>query len=109
MALLAGNAQDRYYYFPGKKLNNQMLASVGIVKNLTSMGLIDEWQGLDVNFTFDQPTTVWRFPIETISQSEGGFERVYQSAVIFPNWDIKLNPGMVWAADFRLTVSDVTL
>jgi alpha-amylase len=31
-------------------------------------------------------TALWRYPLETASQSEGGFERTYQGSVILPIW-----------------------
>ena len=96
VSLLAGNAPDRYYYFKNHEIDDPKLASIGIVNDVIEMGLKDEWQGLNIRFTFDQPTVVWRFPIETISQSEAGFERVYQSSVVFPNWKIQLPPGSEW-------------
>ena len=38
--------------------------------------------------------TLWRHPLETASQSEGGFERTYQGSVIVPVWrDVLLGDG----------------
>jgi 4-alpha-glucanotransferase len=96
-ALLAGNASDRYYYFDGKRPEDSILASIGTNDSTKSMGLKDEWLGVDINLSFNKPATVWRCPIETISQSEGGFERVYQSSVVLPNWKIKLQPSDNWS------------
>jgi len=95
-ALLAGNAPDRYYYFQNKQIENPILASTGIVENTTFMGLKDEWLKLDIQLKFKKAATVWRFPIETISQSEGGFERVYQSSVVLPNWKFTLPTAEKW-------------
>ena len=38
----------------------------------TELGLIDEWLGIDVGLKISRPTNFWTFPIETVSQSEGG-------------------------------------
>ena len=51
---------------------------------------------MDLRFSFDRKAELWRFPIETVSQSEGGFERAYQSSVIFPHWGVPLKPEGVW-------------
>jgi alpha-amylase len=51
---------------------------------------------MDVRFSFGRKAELWRFPIETVSQSEGGFERAYQSSVIFPHWGVPLKPEGVW-------------
>ncbi|MDI6783960.1 MAG: DUF1926 domain-containing protein, partial [bacterium] len=95
-SLLAGNAEDRYYYFPGKELADRKLASFGEINNVTEMGLVDEWQKLNINLKFDNPANIWRFPIETISNSEAGFERVYQSSVVVPNWILDLGSNSSW-------------
>jgi hypothetical protein len=36
---------------------------------------------------------VWRDALETVSQSEGGYERVYQGTVVAPVWDVSLAAG----------------
>ena len=37
--------------------------------------------------------TFWRFPIETVSQSEGGFEKTYQGSSITAVWPLLLKTG----------------
>ena len=32
-------------------------------------------------------SSVWTFPIATVSQSEGGFELVHQSSAVIPHWE----------------------
>ena len=88
--LLAGNSHDRYYQVQGLELDEKHLASKGELTELNQLSLVDEWQKLAVAFLFDQPTTIWRFPIETVSLSEGGFERVYQNSAILANWKFEL-------------------
>jgi alpha-amylase len=107
-ALLAGNAPDRYFYFPGNKFKNNNLSSIGIVKKVSIMGLKDEWQDIDINFSFEQPTDVWRFPIETISQSEAGFEKVYQNSVVLPNWKLNLAPESDWEITILHNISKIS-
>ncbi|MFZ5515396.1 MAG: alpha-amylase/4-alpha-glucanotransferase domain-containing protein [Candidatus Zhuqueibacterota bacterium] len=106
-ALLAGNAPDRYYYFDQKFDGEKILASKGSVDNVSAMGLIDEWMKLDIQLAYNRPATVWRFPIETISQSEGGFERVYQSSVVLPNWQISLKEKETWSIEITQKVIDL--
>ena len=50
------------------------------------LGLTDEWLGIDVDLAFSRPTAIWTYPIETVSQSEGGFELVHQSVAVQPHW-----------------------
>ena len=41
------------------------------------IGLVDEWLGLDVSLAASKVGGFWAFPIQTVSQSEGGFELVH--------------------------------
>jgi alpha-amylase len=40
-----------------------------------------------------QPGTVWSYPIEAVSNSEGGFERTYQGVCLMLLWPLHLAPG----------------
>jgi alpha-amylase len=46
----------------------------------------------------------WIAPIETVSESEDGFERVYQGSQIMPVWTAHLLPGTGWKAEVVLTI-----
>jgi len=106
--LLGGRCEDRYYRIPNVVLEDRQLASQGTVVDAKGVQLIDEATDLMISFDFTNQPALWRFPIETASNSESGFERVYQSSVIFPHWDIKLNPKNSWTCDFRLKISNTT-
>ena len=42
---------------------------------------------------YEPAATFWRFPIETVSQSEGGFEKTYQGSSVTAVWPLSLNAG----------------
>ncbi len=104
-SLLAGNAHDRYYEIPGHVLDKRHLASTGETNNVKQVRLVDEWLKLSITLGFSQPAVLWRAPVETVSQSEGGFERVYQSSMVMPLWRISLSPSAVWEATVTLTMA----
>lgn len=106
-ALLAGDAPDRNYIFPGHTLENSRLRSTGVIQNADEVQLKDEWLKLLVSLKTATPATFWRCPIETISQSEGGFERVYQSSVVLPNWKLELQAGEVWRNRLVLSIAEI--
>jgi alpha-amylase len=62
----------------------------------------DEWLKLRCEARFAGAARVWRDAIETVSQSEGGYERVYQGTVILPLWDIKLAAGAEASASMSI-------
>jgi hypothetical protein len=101
-SLLAGNAHDRYYDIPGHSLDKRNLASSGETNNVNQVSLVDEWLKLKLMLIFSQPAVLWRAPVETVSQSESGFERVYQSSLVMPIWRISLGLGSSWETEIAV-------
>jgi 4-alpha-glucanotransferase len=104
---LAGNAADRYYSLPGKELDDRLLNSRGEVSEVREFGLVDEWKGITTEFVFDRPANMWRLPLETVSQSEDGMERVYQGSSVFPRWQVRLEPAQSWHVNFIQKVREL--
>lgn len=90
VGLMAGDAHDRFYVIPGRKLEDRRLRSSGEEPDVETVELYDEWLKIKTGFAFNSPATLWRFPIETVSLSESGFERLYQSSLILPHWHVHL-------------------
>lgn len=86
IGLMAGDAHDRYYVIENRPLADNRLRSIGVQENVRQFGLVDEWLGLTTEFVLGQPSTLWRHPIETVSLSEAGFERLYQCSIVTPTW-----------------------
>ncbi len=103
-SLLAGNAPDRYYDMPGHTLDKRHLASTGETNHVSLVGIVDEWLKLRLTLSFSQPAVLWRAPVETISQSEAGFERVYQSSMVMPLWRLSLGAGKSWDMEIRVKI-----
>jgi hypothetical protein len=83
LTLLAGDAPDRYYRTQAP-LTDRRLASRG--ESEGPLELVNEWDKFFARVTSSPATRLWRYPLETASQSEGGFERTYQGSVILPIW-----------------------
>ncbi|MDD5764966.1 MAG: DUF1926 domain-containing protein [Candidatus Marinimicrobia bacterium] len=91
-ALLGGDSPDRYYISGEKKLEPGALNSIGVEPGIQTLGVVNEWDKFKAEITTQIPADFWRFPIETVSLSEAGFERVYQSSVIVPWFNIRIQP-----------------
>ncbi len=50
--------------------------------------VIDEDKRIAVAFKFDIPAEIWVHPIKTLSQSESGYELIYQGFCLMPVWKI---------------------
>jgi 4-alpha-glucanotransferase len=94
--LLAGNASDRHYYIPGIKKIDTKMQSKGELKEVSEIQAIDDWMRHKLVFNFSDKCRLWRFPIQTVSNSESGIETTYQGSVLFPNWNIKLKQNEQW-------------
>lgn len=58
--------------------------------------LVDAWRKLEMLLTASTHATIIHFPIETVSQSEGGFERTYQGTSLTWLWPLELAAGEVF-------------
>lgn len=90
---LAGAAHDRYYFAETWEGKQFQLNTHGKDVALQHIGMRDEWMGLSAELRLDTPADLHRFPLETVSNSEGGQERVYQGSMLVPCWPLNLKPG----------------
>ena len=74
------------------------------LQNAFGLGLTDEWLGIDVGLKMSRPSGFWTFPIETVSQSEGGFELVHQSVVVMPHWLVEADKEGRWSVTVQLSL-----
>ena len=73
------------------RMEDAYLDSRGEIPNASFIGLKDEYLKLDIRLSAQQTGAIWRMPVETISLSEAGFEKVYQSSSVLLLWDIEIN------------------
>ncbi len=101
-ALPAG-CDDRYFLdAEGRRLGH--LGTHLDIQALHGLALVDEWLGVEASLKISRPTGLWVFPVETVSQSEGGFELVHQSVAVVPHWMVKAEGGPRWAVTMQLTL-----
>jgi len=100
---MPGGAGDRYFYDG----TGQRLGTLDTLLNLPAadrISLVDEWLGIDVGIESSKTGGFWTMPIETISQSEGGFEAVHQSVCVLPHWEFVMPENGPWVVDLRLII-----
>jgi alpha-amylase len=59
------------------------------------------WLGLQVETSIGPAAQAWHAPIETVSNSEAGFERVYQGSALLLSWLVSLEPGARFTANVQ--------
>ncbi|MDR3636770.1 MAG: DUF1926 domain-containing protein [Isosphaeraceae bacterium] len=108
LAGMAGHAHDRFYQDPsGTRLG--MLDAHLDLHSISGIALADEWLDLGVTLDWSRPADLWCFPVETVSQSEGGFEGVYQSSAVLPRWTVVADETRRWELRIRWTLDGVSV
>ncbi|WP_442512232.1 alpha-amylase/4-alpha-glucanotransferase domain-containing protein [Novipirellula sp. SH528] len=98
---LPSGADDRYF----SDVNGHRLGQLGEeldLENALGLSLSDRWLGIDVALEINRPSGIWAFPIQTVSQSESGFELVHQSVCVQPHWIVTGDENGRWSVEFEL-------
>ncbi len=101
---LPGGADDRYFSDSEGTSLGRLDAQLDLADSRL-LTLSDRWLGIDVSLEFDRPSGIWAFPIQTVSQSEGGFELVHQSVCVQPHWMVTSDADGRWAVNIELTAA----
>lgn len=98
--LLAGDAHDRYYepLDPATDLPREQrrLGSRGAWERTARVALVDEHEGLRVEIEASPVCDLHRHPVETVSQTESGFQLTYQGSCLALAWPLKLENWVEW-------------
>ena len=87
-----GHNPSAYYRVPGVELEDAALDSTGEMRNVSELAVGNSWLDIEMVCRTNVEATFWRFPLETVSGSEAGFERVYQGSCLLLHWLLKLPP-----------------
>ena len=79
----------------------------GTATGIARIGQGNDWLGVAIESLPTPAADAWWAPIETVSNSEDGFERVYQGSSLLFSWPLDLAPGaeMTVAVEQRVTVA----
>jgi 4-alpha-glucanotransferase len=98
---LAPSAPDRYFESNGERYPLRW----GAAAPASELHVVDEWQGIRVTLSAPSARDFWIAPIETVSESEEGFERVYQGSQIIAVWPVEVASGAEWQCQLGLRVA----
>ncbi|MFO0914305.1 MAG: alpha-amylase/4-alpha-glucanotransferase domain-containing protein [Pirellulales bacterium] len=101
---LPAGADDRFFFQGDPQNRLGQLGKCLSIEDGFDLGLADQWQGIRLQLSANRPTGFWTFPIETVSQSEGGFELVHQSVVVHPHWLVQADAEGRWSVTMKLDV-----
>jgi alpha-amylase len=86
-------SEGAYAVWPGGTLKR--LNEISETSSAKEVAIVYEWIGRVV-VGASRAGSWWQFPIETVSNSEAGFERVYQGTSLMAHWPLELDPGQAW-------------
>ncbi|MFC1855316.1 alpha-amylase/4-alpha-glucanotransferase domain-containing protein [Thermodesulfobacteriota bacterium] len=80
LMMLSPDDKNRYFEVAGHTLSEPNLAGNGEHYDVEKIRIVDRYFNFDVCFDFPRMCNFLRAPVETVSVSEGGFERIFQSS-----------------------------
>lgn len=102
---LAPQEPDRYFDLPAGR--HPLLWAAAVPSSELRSGtlrVVDEWQNAAATIEAPSAAHFWISPIETVSESEEGFERVYQGSQILVVWPVDLAAGADWRGEVALRI-----
>jgi len=90
MMLGGGGNPAAWYDVAGERRRHD---SSGVAGAVEQIGQGNDDLGIELLSVPTPPADAWWSPIETVSNSEGGFERVYQGSGLLLSWPLRLGPG----------------
>ena len=101
---LAPEASDRYFEAGGERHPLRWSATVPGPE----LRVVDRYQNVAATLSAPGAREFWVSPIETVSDSEDGFERVYQGSQILAVWPVEIKPGQGWRGGVSLQVTQAS-
>ncbi|MEK7221332.1 MAG: alpha-amylase/4-alpha-glucanotransferase domain-containing protein [candidate division NC10 bacterium] len=102
LAFYMGPPPDRFVEINGERPADPSFFAVAEATEVREVRIVDAWLGLAAHLGLEPPATLWRCPVQTISQSESGYERVAQQIALLPHWPLGGSEG---AAALRLVLT----
>lgn len=89
-----GHNPDAYYrWMVGGEAFSAPHDGSGDLMGAAAVSFGNRYVGVHVETELSRPGRITWFPIETVSKSEGGYERVYQSSSLHVRWPVALPAG----------------
>ncbi|MBW1808680.1 MAG: DUF1926 domain-containing protein [Deltaproteobacteria bacterium] len=107
LTLLAPDDGKRLYEFEGVIGPGPRMRTSGEIEEASWFALADLHQRFRLRLEFEPPGTLWRHPVETVSQSEEGFELIYQGSAIIPSWKLSIPANSLHNISIRLEIQPV--
>ena len=107
LGLHVPNAEDRWVEIEGQRADPPQWGARARHDQVGRAAFVDGWAGRRIELRADRRGGLTREPIETVSLSEEGAERVFQGLELVWSFDVTLEPGQPWQVAFSLLPTEV--
>lgn len=96
-----------YGFEPGYRLKPEdySLASTDTLDAVESVSITDDYAGVAIEIRPSSKPRLWRFPLVTVSQSEAGFESIYQGSCLFFGHRLPAADELMFETSFTVRLS----
>jgi alpha-amylase len=94
LAFYMGPPPDRFVEINGRPPGDASFFAVAEAQGVHEVRIVDAWLGLAARLAIEPAARLWRCPLQTISQSEEGYERVAQQVCLLPHWPLGGSTGV---------------
>ncbi len=107
-ALLGGSGPDVFLQARGDAERVPAMAAAEL-ESVDSARLVVNWLNMEIGLALSKEARFLWFPIETVSNSEAGFESIYQGSCLVWLWPLKLAPGSSWDVQIGVELRSVRI
>jgi hypothetical protein len=81
------------------------LTAISVYPNVDQHATVSRIRSITLTTQIDQVCELWTFPLQTVTNSEAGYERGYQGTVYLHVWPLHLEPDAEWQVTFTQRVT----
>jgi alpha-amylase len=107
LSLLAADSPDRLIVIPTENVRYERFKEVMTAIGISKFYLYDGYLKRNFVIVSDKIFNLWHYPVETVSQSEDGFERTYQGSAFILVYDLSLKPDEEFSFSISLGEEEV--
>ena len=98
------DGQDDRYFSNGQGDKLGPMETLLNLQQTDRINLTDAWLGIDIGLSFPQLADVFTYPVQSVSQSESGFEAVHQAVCVQPHWIVRGDAKGCWSTRMILNL-----
>ena len=90
--LLGGDDMEKSFRFDDQEPVSPLTKGYTMDKS-SALSIVDNRLGMKINLKWNAIAGCWILPVRTVSQSEAGYDFIYQGSAVIPHWELALESG----------------